>query len=42
MFRGNFLFLALLSVSNKQGLVPFARRLHDVGLSLIASGGEEN
>ncbi|CAH1772657.1 unnamed protein product [Owenia fusiformis] len=31
--------LALLSVSNKNGLVPFAKRLHDLGLKLIASGG---
>ncbi|XP_068597962.1 bifunctional purine biosynthesis protein ATIC [Brachionichthys hirsutus] len=31
--------LALLSVSDKTGLVDFARRLVDVGLSLVASGG---
>lgn len=31
--------LALLSVSDKSGLVEFARRLVDVGLSLVASGG---
>lgn len=31
--------LAILSVSNKQGLIPFARRLHASGLELIASGG---
>jgi len=31
--------LALLSVSNKQGLVPFAKRLHSCGFKLIASGG---
>ena len=33
------LFPALLSVSNKEGLVPFARQLHECGLRLIASGG---
>ncbi|XP_070549201.1 bifunctional purine biosynthesis protein ATIC-like isoform X1 [Ptychodera flava] len=31
--------LALLSVSDKQGLVPFAEKLHKLGLKLIASGG---
>ncbi|XP_059409520.1 bifunctional purine biosynthesis protein PURH [Carassius carassius] len=31
--------LALLSVSDKTGLVEFARRLVSVGLSLVASGG---
>ncbi|XP_015226716.1 PREDICTED: bifunctional purine biosynthesis protein PURH [Cyprinodon variegatus] len=31
--------LALLSVSDKTGLVEFARRLVDAGLSLVASGG---
>ncbi|XP_072321445.1 bifunctional purine biosynthesis protein ATIC [Eucyclogobius newberryi] len=31
--------LALLSVSDKTGLVQFAKRLVDVGLSLVASGG---
>jgi len=30
---------ALLSVSDKTGLVEFARRLHDAGAHLIASGG---
>ena len=30
---------ALLSVSDKTGLVDFARGLHDAGVSLIASGG---
>ncbi|MCB9155709.1 MAG: bifunctional phosphoribosylaminoimidazolecarboxamide formyltransferase/IMP cyclohydrolase [Caldilineaceae bacterium] len=30
---------ALLSVSDKAGLVDFARRLHDAGVQLIASGG---
>uniref|UniRef100_A0A673ASR7 Bifunctional purine biosynthesis protein ATIC n=1 Tax=Sphaeramia orbicularis TaxID=375764 RepID=A0A673ASR7_9TELE len=32
-------FAALLSVSDKTGLVEFAQRLVDVGLSLVASGG---
>ncbi|XP_077481484.1 bifunctional purine biosynthesis protein ATIC [Stigmatopora argus] len=31
--------LALLSVSDKSGLVEFAKRLTDVGLVLVASGG---
>lgn len=30
---------ALLSVSNKQGLVDFATRLHAAGVELVASGG---
>ncbi|MEZ4709608.1 MAG: bifunctional phosphoribosylaminoimidazolecarboxamide formyltransferase/IMP cyclohydrolase [Caldilineaceae bacterium] len=30
---------ALLSVSDKTGLLDFARRLHDAGVQLIASGG---
>lgn len=30
---------AILSVSNKQGLVEFAKKLHDLGFKLIASGG---
>ncbi|NPA91184.1 MAG: bifunctional phosphoribosylaminoimidazolecarboxamide formyltransferase/IMP cyclohydrolase [Chloroflexi bacterium] len=30
---------ALLSVSNKEGLVPFARLLHELGYTLVASGG---
>ncbi|ELU08339.1 hypothetical protein CAPTEDRAFT_20325 [Capitella teleta] len=33
---------AVLSVSNKEGLVPFARRLCAGGLELIASGGTAN
>ena len=33
------LFRALLSVSDKSGLVEFARQLHDAGGELIASGG---
>ncbi|XP_072032580.1 bifunctional purine biosynthesis protein ATIC-like isoform X2 [Amphiura filiformis] len=31
--------IAILSVSNKTGLVDFAKRLHHVGLQLVASGG---
>uniref|UniRef100_A0A4W5LMS6 Bifunctional purine biosynthesis protein ATIC n=1 Tax=Hucho hucho TaxID=62062 RepID=A0A4W5LMS6_9TELE len=31
--------LALLSVSDKSGLLDFAKRLVNVGLSLVASGG---
>ncbi|XP_035697623.1 bifunctional purine biosynthesis protein ATIC-like [Branchiostoma floridae] len=31
--------IALLSVSNKSGLVDFARGLHELGLQLAASGG---
>lgn len=30
---------ALLSVSDKTGLVPFAQKLHNAGVQLIASGG---
>ena len=30
---------ALISVSDKTGLVPFAQKLHDAGVELIASGG---
>lgn len=30
---------ALLSVSNKDGLVDFARSLHELGVALVASGG---
>ena len=33
------LFLAILSVSDKRGLVEFAKRLHAAALDLIASGG---
>ncbi|MBW7882892.1 MAG: bifunctional phosphoribosylaminoimidazolecarboxamide formyltransferase/IMP cyclohydrolase [Caldilineaceae bacterium] len=32
-------FRALLSVSDKRGLVEFARRLHEAGGELVASGG---
>lgn len=31
--------LALLSVSDKRGIVEFARGLHDLGYTLVASGG---
>uniref|UniRef100_A0A8D8X4E8 Bifunctional purine biosynthesis protein ATIC n=1 Tax=Cacopsylla melanoneura TaxID=428564 RepID=A0A8D8X4E8_9HEMI len=31
--------LVILSVSNKYGLVPFARKLHGLGYTLVASGG---
>lgn len=31
--------MALLSVSDKSNLVPFARKLHELGLTLVASGG---
>lgn len=34
-----FLFLAILSVSNKTGLVDFAKKLASSGLKLVASGG---
>lgn len=30
---------ALLSVSDKTNLLPFAKKLHDFGLTLVASGG---
>ncbi|XP_076751451.1 bifunctional purine biosynthesis protein ATIC [Xylocopa sonorina] len=36
MSSGN---LALLSVSDKTNLLPFAKKLHKLGLTLIASGG---
>lgn len=32
-------FSALLSVSDKSGLIEFAKRLSGVGLELVASGG---
>ena len=34
-----FLWLALLSVSDKRGLVEFAKRITDLGLELLGSGG---
>ncbi|XP_043251210.1 bifunctional purine biosynthesis protein ATIC [Colletes gigas] len=39
MSAGN---LALLSVSDKTNLLPFARKLHELGLILVASGGTAN
>lgn len=38
----SFWSVALLSVSNKQGLVEFAKKLHEFGYRLIASGGTAN
>lgn len=36
----NFMkFSALLSVSDKTNLLPLAKKLHEFGLTLIASGG---
>lgn len=32
-------FSALLSVSDKTNLLPLAKKLHELGLTLIASGG---
>ena len=32
-------FVALLSVSDKKGLITFARRLKGLGLELLGSGG---
>ena len=34
-----FFYTAILSVSNKEGLVEFSKKLHNLGLELIASGG---
>ena len=34
-----FLYTAILSVSNKEGLVDFGKKLHELGFKLIASGG---
>jgi len=34
-----FTWLALLSVSDKRGLVEFAKRITDLGLELLGSGG---
>lgn len=33
------LFAALLSVSNKKGLIPLGRNLKELGFTLVASGG---
>lgn len=35
-------FSAILSVSDKKGLVEFGRKLHELGFHLIASGGTAN
>jgi len=35
-------YLAILSVSDKTGLVDFAQKLSDLGLNLVASGGTAN
>lgn len=32
-------FTALISVSDKTGLIPFAKQLSALGLDLVASGG---
>jgi len=34
-----FVWPALLSVSDKRGLVEFAKRMTDLGLELLGSGG---
>ena len=34
-----FVWLALLSVSDKRGLVEFAKRISDLGVELLGSGG---
>lgn len=34
-----FPYTAILSVSNKEGLVEFGKKLHELGFKLIASGG---
>jgi phosphoribosylaminoimidazolecarboxamide formyltransferase/IMP cyclohydrolase len=39
MTQARTLLRALLSVSDKTGLVEFAQRLHEAGVALIASGG---
>ena len=40
MFLNLFvLIVAILSVSDKTGLISFAKRLHELGLNLVASGG---
>lgn len=33
---------ALISVSDKSGLVPFAKRLHEMGIQIISTGGTMN
>jgi len=38
-YQGLTFPVALLSVSEKAGLLPFAEKLHALGLTLVASGG---
>jgi len=38
-YRGLTFSIVLLSVSEKAGLLPFAEKLHALGLTLVASGG---
>ena len=38
-YQGLNFSVALLSVSEKAGLLPFAEKLHALGLTLVASGG---
>lgn len=33
------MIIALLSVSDKTNLLPLSKKLHEIGLTLIASGG---
>lgn len=35
----NITISALLSVSDKTNLLPFSKKLHELGLTLVASGG---
>ena len=30
---------ALISVSDKTGLIPFVKRLHDLGVEILSTGG---
>lgn len=39
MFNNLILLVALLSVSDKAGLLPLAKCLSEIGLGLVASGG---
>ena len=39
IFHSSYSVSALLSVSDKAGLVPFAKKLSELGLGLVASGG---
>ena len=38
-FFNIYLFSVILSVSNKTGLLPFAKKLNELSFNLIASGG---